>query len=203
MLPMSMSKAALGIIISITCVVACSCVSCRNNIASTIDTIGYICGSGVNHELNTWTFAPAKFDWNLTNQPFVVSFSPLRARIHKVFIQFDKMGGGNPLQYKKLQDVVSNACFRISLFHCVGEKEELHKVMGTKQIRVWGVPGKGNRIESFRFELCEFSAAQFPWHYMDKIKIVVEMLRGGDCSAIPTDALGNGRIMVEEFYPLY
>ena len=188
----------LMIIAMSLCVASYMSVVFRNNLMLIADLLEYVCNS--DHDLHTWEFSPSTIDWCNTNQISKVEFSPLRARRHQVFIEFKtKLGENDTLHSKDLTALVSNAMFRMLLYHQMDGKTELFENRRlTDFSQEWCYPNKDEVV--YRVVLMEFFPTDYPWDFNDKILMTIQLLNERNVSK---KFRNIGKIKVGEYYPLY
>lgn len=188
------SKTRIRIVIAIALLMGlrvslCS-VRCRNTLAYVGDAIVHVLGSY--KPLKEWGFSPDEFDWSHTNILYSIEFSPIHARRHRVALELR-----NTRETEQVEKFLLPVCLQVSVYHDGVLYKQAN--IGYFDFCVWVGFGLDNGYA--HVDLPEFSTADFPWPYSDKIRITVEMLNGGTSTIVGADMLKHTKLSVREGVP--
>ncbi len=174
-------------------------VSPRNWAANLGDIVKYIATS--EHALEEYEISPNKLDMSDTNRIYAAEFAPIRARPHHIRLVWQKddvskLGCRDVVHWPDLMD---GAVFKITITNLENDKSKINVVARSLKTNVIYDDYSLNP-KLYESTIYSFNVSDFPWYYRKRIKIDVQMLHAPYCG---TYHIGNPRIVVREWYPLY
>lgn len=158
-----------------------------NRIASLKDLCEYVLAS--NTKLESWSFFPENFDFEQTNQVYVVEFCPQRARKHSVYFMHKNV---ESLNRGRIEKLVNGAVLKIAVYHAqTGDLYEEVARMGFSTSEYKATP------------IYTFSTADLPWKYTDKLRIeIVPLALNLKLNESETE-LSKTELHIAECHPFY
>ena len=174
-------------------------VSPRNWAANLGDIVKYIVTS--ERALEEYEISPNKFDMSDTNRIYTAEFAPIRARPHhiKLVWQKDDVSKQDCRDVVHWPDLMDGAVFKITITNLENDKSKINVVARSLKTNVIYDDYSLNP-KLYESTIYSFNVSDFSWHYRKRIKVDVQMLHAPCCG---TYHIGNPRIVVREWYPLY
>lgn len=173
--------------------------SLRNWAANLGDFVNYIVTS--EQALEEYEISPNKFDMSDTNRIYAAEFAPIRARMHRIKLvwQKDDISKLDCKDMVRWPDLMNGAVFRITINSLDNEQSKINVVVRSPKTNVF-YDDHGLTPKFYESDIYRFDVSNFPWYYRKRIKVDVQMLHAPCCGAYH---IGNPRIVVSEWYPLY
>lgn len=176
-------------------------VRCGNKMASMWENIAFVLGMD-DAERREWTFCPDAFSLFDTNCIYTAAVEPKRALPYDIVLCFNErikinIGSGRIDGYYR-ESMLSGMEVRVVVSHCDTQKVLKDVVVGDCKSG-WTFETGTNDLARVECLVCSFCPHKGAWHYQDRLKVQVQMLRPQENMKPLCDKV---TIVVREGYPL-